>query len=73
MLEQIAAGMTEISPKEYLELQKSHLTKEYSRKSSALLRKFLRNPDSFNQTDVESLLNANSDAVSEIKLAEFYA
>jgi len=73
MLEQIAAGMTEISPKEYLELQKSHLTKEYSRKSSALLRQYLREPDLYNAADVEDLLKINPDAVSAIKLAEYYA
>lgn len=73
MLEQIAAGMTEISPKEYLELQKSHLTKEYSRKSSALLRQYLREPDLYNAADVENLLHINPDAVSAIKLAEYYA
>ncbi len=73
MLDQIAAGMTEISPKEYLELQKSHLIKEYSRKSSALLRQYIRNPDLYNAADVEDILNINPDAVSTIKLAEYYA
>jgi hypothetical protein len=73
MIDQINSGLTEISPKEYLELQKSHLTKEYSRKSSALLRNFLREPDLYNVADVENLLNLNPDNASSIKLAEYYA
>ena len=73
MLAQIKAGLTEISPKEYLELQKSHLTMEYSRQSSALLRQYIREPDLYNASDVENLLNINNDVVSTIKLAEYYA
>ncbi len=73
MIEQIEAGITGISPKEYLEMQKSSLQREYSENSSKMMRHYMRNPESYNDTDIEELLSVQEGTSASVRLAGYYA
>lgn len=72
MIDQINSGLTQISPKEYLEMQRAELSAELSEKTSRQLRYYLRHPELYNDGDVEELLSISQDPQYGMKLAAYY-
>ncbi len=72
MIDQINSGLTQISPKEYLEMQRAELTAELSEKTSRQLRYYLRHPELYNDGEVEVLLSISQEPQYGIKLAAYY-
>jgi len=72
MIDQINSGLTQISPKEYLEMQRAELSAELSEKTSRQLRYYLRHPELYNDGDVEELLSISQEPQYGMKLAAYY-
>ena len=73
MIDQINSGLTQISPKEYLEMQKADLSNQLYQKTSKQMRYYIRHPQQYSDSDIEDLLSIDSHPQYKIQLADYYA
>ncbi len=73
MIEQINSGLTNISPREFLEMRKAECTAEYSRIINNRIRYIAKTPGLSLQDSVEYYLNSLDIPVFHYMLSDFYA